>query len=86
MRPKLPDSHGGNVNTGELIQEANSLPIEERALIADSLLRSLNCPMSEIDREWGREARRRLAELRSGSVAAIPGQRVFDAIRDMFAE
>ena len=74
------------MNTGELIQEAISLPVEERALIADSLLRSLNRPESEIDREWGGEARRRLAELRSGSVPAIPGQRVFDAIGDKFAE
>ncbi|MYF51685.1 MAG: addiction module protein [Gammaproteobacteria bacterium] len=48
--------------------------------------RSLNPTESEIDWEWGREARRRLAELRSGSVAAVPGQRVFEAIRDKFVE
>ena len=86
LLPLLSNGHGDGVNTGELIQEAISLPVEERALIADSLLRSLNPTESEIDREWGREARRRLAELRSGSVAAVPGQRVFGAIRDKFAE
>ena len=73
------------MNTGELIEEAISLPVEERALIADSLLRSLNRPESEVDQQWGLEAQRRLAELRSGNVKAIPGQRVFEMIREKFA-
>ena len=38
----------------------------------------------EIDRAWAREAQQRLADLRSGRVCAIPGQQVFEAIRDKF--
>jgi len=37
----------------------------------------LNQPESEIDKKWATEANRRLAELRSGQVGAIPGDKVF---------
>ena len=72
------------MNTKELIEEAVSLPIEERALVVDSLLRSFNQPDSEIDKKWTVVAKRRLAELRSGSTEAIQGQEVFDKIWKRF--
>jgi putative addiction module component (TIGR02574 family) len=72
------------MNTKELIQQAIALPVEERALVVDSLLRSLNPPQSEIDAQWVVEAKRRLAELRSGKVEAIPGEAVFEQIWDRF--
>jgi putative addiction module component (TIGR02574 family) len=68
----------------EIIEEAESLPVEERAMIIDSLLRSLNPPSAEIDREWVKVAKRRLAELRSGDVKPIPGNKVFAKIRERF--
>lgn len=36
----------------EIIQEAASLPVEETAIVIDSLLRTLNPPDTEIEREW----------------------------------
>lgn len=72
------------MNTKQLIDEAVSLPVEERALMVDSLLRSLNQPESEIDKKWAQEAKRRLNELRSGQVEAIPGEEVFRKIWDRF--
>jgi putative addiction module component (TIGR02574 family) len=68
----------------EIIQEAESLPVEERARVIDSLLRSLNPPSIEIDREWVKVAKHRLAELRSGAVKPIPGNEVFAKIRERF--
>ena len=72
------------MNTKELIDEAVSLPVEERALVVDSLLRSLNQPDSEIDKKWAVVAKRRLTELRSESVETIPGQKVFNKIWKRF--
>ena len=72
------------MNTKQLIDEAISLPVEERALVVDSLLRSLNPPESEIDKKWADEAKRRLAELRSGTVEAIPGEDVFEKVWKRF--
>lgn len=72
------------MNMKQLIDEAVSLPVEERALVVDSLLRSLNQPESEIDKKWSEEAKRRLAELRSGQVQAIPGDEVFAGVWKKF--
>ena len=72
------------MNTKELIDEVVSLPVEERARVADSLLRSLNQPESEIDKQWAAVAKHRLTEVRSGAVDAIPGQEVFDKVWKRF--
>jgi putative addiction module component (TIGR02574 family) len=68
----------------EIIEEVASLPVEERVVLIDSLLRTINPPMAEIDTEWVRVAKRRLAELRSGRATAVPGNEVFARIRDRF--
>lgn len=72
------------MNTKELIDEVVSLPVEDRALVADSLLRSLNQPESGIDRKWVDVAKRRLAELRSGTSRSVPGSEVFERIWKRF--
>ena len=72
------------MNTKELIEQAIALPVEERALVVDSLLRSLNTPQSEIDAQWATEAKRRLSELRSGKIHAVPGEAVFERVWERF--
>ena len=68
------------MKTKDLIAEAISLPVEDRAIIVDSLLKGLNTPESEIDDKWTIAAKRRLAELRSGKLQAVPGDEVFKKI------
>ena len=72
------------MNTQELINEAVMLPVEDRARLVDSLLRSLNSPEAQIDEAWVSVASRRLAELRSGKVESVQGQEVFEKIHQRF--
>ena len=74
------------MTTKKIIEEALSLPVEERALIADSLLQSLNMPNADIDAKWMEVAKRRLQELRSGKVKPIPGDVVFDKALERFTK
>ncbi|MCR4292684.1 MAG: addiction module protein [Candidatus Kuenenia sp.] len=68
----------------DFIEEATSLPVEERAMVIDSLLKSLNPPELEIEKKWVSVAKRRLEELRSGKVKAIHGEEVFKKIWNKF--
>jgi putative addiction module component (TIGR02574 family) len=73
-------------DTKDIIQEAAALPVEERVIVVDSILRTLNPPNPDIDKEWVAVAKRRLAELRSGRVRPVPGDHVFARIRERFAK
>jgi putative addiction module component (TIGR02574 family) len=72
--------------TKRLIEEALSLPVEERAIIPDSLWRSLDMPDTTIDAKWAEVARKRLQKIRSGKVKPIPGDEVFAEILERFSE
>jgi putative addiction module component (TIGR02574 family) len=73
-------NEGITMNTKELIAAAIELPVEERALMVDSLLKSLNVPKNDIDEKWASLAEWRLDDLRSGRVNAIAGDEVFNKI------
>ncbi len=68
----------------EIIEEAESLPVQERILVIDSLLRTLNPPAPEIDLQWIEVSKRRLVEIRSGAVEAVPGEEVLRKVRARF--
>ena len=74
------------MSTKELIKEINSLPVEERAVVLDSILRGLNPPDKSIDRKWAVVAKKRLAEMQSGQVEPIPGPQVFSKIWKRFSK
>ncbi|MCX7100753.1 MAG: addiction module protein [Methylobacter sp.] len=72
------------MKTKDLIAEAVSLPIEERTLVVDSYLRSLNTPELEIDTKWALVAKHRLQQLRSGEITAVSSDEVFKKIEARF--
>lgn len=61
------------MKTEDLLREIESLPVEERARVADSVLKSLNPPDSEIDKKWAEVTKRRLDEIQSGTVKPVSG-------------
>ena len=62
----------------KITQEAMQLDLEERALLAGTLLHSMDQPSeSEIERLWLEEAERRLQAYREGKVKGIPAEQVF---------
>lgn len=72
--------------TNRLIEEIESLPVDERIRVADSALKSLNPIDQEIEDVWIETAERRLRELKAGKVKTIPDNEVFDKIKDRFSE
>ncbi len=72
--------------TKGLIDEATSLPIDERILVVDALLKTINSPNPEVDSIWANTARQRLDALRSGAVRGVPAEEVFARIRGRFVE
>ncbi len=72
------------MKTSDLIAEVSSLPVEERAKVADCILKTLNPPEGDIEQKWAEVAKRRLAELRSGQVSAVSGDELFAKIWKRF--
>lgn len=73
-------------STKKLIEKIESLPVEERAMVADSVLKTLNPIDSEIENHWIKTAERRLDEIKSGKADKISGERVFEKIQKRFSE
>ena len=73
------------MNTQKLISEVISLPVNERAHIADSILKSLNQPEPDIDAQWAEVAKQRLEEINDGRVKAVPGKGVFERVWARFS-
>jgi hypothetical protein len=67
----------------QLAQEAMKLPGESRARLADLLVESLESgDLTDIDRLWLSEAKRRRDEVRAGTVKTIPGDEALRIVRD----
>jgi len=72
--------------TLDLIETAEALPVDEKAMLVDRLLDSMYPRQTEIDELWKIEAERRVGEIRSGKVQAIPGEQVFEEIEKRFGK
>lgn len=66
----------------QIAAEALTLPSEQRALLADRLVESLDAAeVSRIDRLWATEAKRRRDEVRDGTVKTISGDEALARVR-----
>ena len=73
------------VSFEEILSAALSLSPNERAMLADQLLTSLDGPnQKEIDAAWAEEAERRAREIDEGKVETIDGELVMERLRAGF--
>jgi putative addiction module component (TIGR02574 family) len=71
-------------STAENVESAAlQLPRAERARLAERLIASLD-EDAEIEQAWAKEIRRRVEELRAGTVQPIPGEQVFAELKSLF--
>jgi hypothetical protein len=68
------------MKTDDLILEIQSLPVEERARVADCILRSLNQTVSKVDQKWADLAAMRLQDIQTGVVKPVAGDDVFSEL------
>ncbi len=63
----------------KIAEEALALPVEDRADLADRLVRSLDVEEDNVWRnQWEKEALKRLEEVRSGAVQLVLGRSAMD--------
>jgi len=64
-----------------MIKEMASYPVEDRVMMADVLIESLNGVDPAIEAAWAAVATRRLRELRTGKVRGVSAATVFARAR-----
>ena len=65
------------MSSKEILEQAMSLNPEERFMIVEGLLKSLDEPDRRIDEIWAEEAEKRLKAYREGRLEGIPSEEVF---------
>jgi putative addiction module component (TIGR02574 family) len=72
----------------ELLEKALSLSTQERGLLIDRLVESLDDEPAEEGAEaaWDGEIKRRVDDIRSGRVKTIPGEQVLRELADEFPD
>lgn len=66
----------------EIVEEARQMPYGERAELIEQLIADSAKNLDPgIEKAWGDEAVRRLAEMESGKVKGVPGEQVAAEIR-----
>ncbi len=64
----------------QLFDEIETLPIELKTKMIDTLLTSINPVKKSIDTLWIKEAKKRKEQIDSGEVSLIDGEEVFKKI------
>lgn len=71
------------MKTKELIAEISDLPVEERVIIAEKILQTLNAPSPVIESAWIKAVEKRVEEFENGDVGLIPAEIVFKSLREI---
>ena len=66
------------MSNAQILQEALQLSPQERYIVVESLLQSLDKPDDSVDSIWADEAENRLQNYRANKVQTIPFEEVFN--------
>ena len=64
-----------------MVKQIENYPVEDRVMMADAIIASLNGVRPEFEEAWADVAELRLAELRLGKVKGVAGADVFARAR-----
>ena len=67
------------MSLNEIIDEALTLKPQDRYLIIENLVQSLNQPNLEIDKLWIEESSKRVKAIKDGSLKTVSYEDVFDS-------
>ena len=67
--------------TDELMLMVESLPIDIKTKLIETILNSLHPSQKEIDRLWAEEAERRVKEIKSAKVRTVSSEEVFEGVK-----
>ena len=73
-------SHEGEVNpmiSKEILEQALKLKPDERFMVVEGLIKSLDEPDISLDAIWAEEAEKRLKAYRTGNLEGIPMEEIF---------
>jgi putative addiction module component (TIGR02574 family) len=66
----------------EIQRKAAGLPVKDREMLAERLMRSVNrVPLTRVEEAWVREAERRFSSWRRGDREGVPAEKAFKQIR-----
>jgi putative addiction module component (TIGR02574 family) len=72
----------------ELLEKALALSTQDRGLLIDRLVASLDeeAPEEGVEAAWDEEIKRRVDDIRSGRVKTIPGEQVLRELAEEFPD
>ncbi len=70
----------------DLLKRALSLPVDERAALANTLLDSLDQADDSVEEAWDKEVARRMKDLDAGRVVTVPWEEVHQKLLAMVNE
>jgi putative addiction module component (TIGR02574 family) len=78
-----PEGHSMDAPSSKIVDDVLSLPTDQRLVLVNRILESLNVPTQpEIAALWAEEAERRIEQIEMGQVKPIPGEDVFKETRE----
>ena len=65
------------MSSKDVLKQALKLKPDERFMVVEGLIRSLDEPDSSLDEIWAEEAEKRLNAYRSGNLEGVPMEEIF---------